>query len=327
MAIVDQGRVIAQGTPRELKQRSAGTTRIELRLARPEPDDGAGATGRRRGLPACPTAAYMLHSTRVPQTIVSLVKYLEAQGNELSSLEIAAPSLEDVFLELTGTEAARLKNAWTLTKVRMRLALRNRAFIFFSLVFPLIFLFLFLGLFARSNVAAVPYMLASVLALTVMGSFWGLSVQLVTFREQGILRRFRLTPVGAGAMLASSILSNYILTLPTVVIEFVAGALDVSHAGLGQPVGRVSAGDAGHRDVRRAGPDHRQRDEHHAGDADHQPDPVVGLSVPFRRHAAAADAAGVDPGLCAVPAGHLSGDGPRARDGRAAWALRRSAPN
>jgi len=102
----------------------------------------------------------------------------------------------------------------------MRLALRNRAFIFFSLVFPLIFLFLFLGLFARSNVSAVPYMLASVLAITVMGSFWGLSVQLVTFREQGILRRFRVAPVGPGALLASSILSNYILTLPTVAIEF-----------------------------------------------------------------------------------------------------------
>ena len=113
-----------------------------------------------------------------------------------------------------------MRNAWTLTKVRMRLALRNRAFIFFSLIFPLIFLFLFLGLFARSNLAAVPYMLASVLALTVMGSFWGLSMQLVTFREQGILRRFRLAPVSAAAMLASSIISNYILTLPTVAIEF-----------------------------------------------------------------------------------------------------------
>ena len=71
-----------------------------------------------------------------------------------------------------------------------------------------------------------------------MGSFWGLSVQLVTFREQGILRRFRLTPVGAGAMLASSILSNYIMTLPTVVIEFVAGTLALSHAGLGKSAGR-----------------------------------------------------------------------------------------
>jgi ABC-2 type transport system permease protein len=113
-----------------------------------------------------------------------------------------------------------LRNAWTLTKLRMRLALRNRAFIFFSMIFPLALLFLFLGLGARGNAARVPYLLASVLALTVMGSFWGLSVQLVTFREQGILRRFRLAPVSAGAMLASSIFSNYLMTLPTVVLEF-----------------------------------------------------------------------------------------------------------
>ncbi len=35
VAIVDHGRVIALGTPRELKHSSAGTTRIEVRLARP----------------------------------------------------------------------------------------------------------------------------------------------------------------------------------------------------------------------------------------------------------------------------------------------------
>jgi ABC-2 type transport system ATP-binding protein len=101
VAIVDQGRVIAQGTPRELKERSAGTTRIELRLARPESDS---ALKQLEGVADCRATdgVYVVHSTRVPQTIVSLVKYLEANGNELSSLDIAAPSLEDVFLELTG---------------------------------------------------------------------------------------------------------------------------------------------------------------------------------------------------------------------------------
>jgi ABC-type multidrug transport system permease subunit len=63
------------------------------------------------------------------------------------------------------------------------------------------------------------YVLGALLTTTVMGSFWGLSVQLVTFREQGILRRFRLAPVGAGPMLASSILSNYAMALPTLVFE------------------------------------------------------------------------------------------------------------
>jgi len=102
----------------------------------------------------------------------------------------------------------------------MLLALRNRAFLFFSLVMPLAFLFLYLGIFGRGNPAEATYLMGPVLGLTVIGSFWGLSVQLVMFRVQGILRRFRLAPVGPGAMLASSILSNYILTLPTVILEF-----------------------------------------------------------------------------------------------------------
>jgi ABC-2 type transport system permease protein len=115
-----------------------------------------------------------------------------------------------------------LGNIWTLTKMRMRLALRNRAFFFFSFAMPLIFLFGAITFFGKGGSGnTVGYVLGAILTLTVMGSFWGLSVQLVTFREQGILRRFRIAPVGAAAMLASSILSNYFLTLPIVVIEIV----------------------------------------------------------------------------------------------------------
>jgi hypothetical protein len=115
-----------------------------------------------------------------------------------------------------GTSA--LKHTWTLTKIRIVLAMRNRAFFFFSLFMPLIFLggaVVFIG----NRRQWVGYVLGAILTTTVMGSFWGLSVQLVTFREQGILRRFRLPPVGAGPMLASSILSNYFMALPVVVFE------------------------------------------------------------------------------------------------------------
>jgi ABC-2 type transport system permease protein len=126
-----------------------------------------------------------------------------------------------------------LSHTWALTASRIRLAVRNRAFLFFSLIMPIAFLFIYAGIFGRGNRQAVPYLLSEVLALTVMGSFWGLSVQLVTFREQGILRRFRVTPVGASAMLASSLLSNYFLTLPTVVIEFFLSRWVFHMAGLG----------------------------------------------------------------------------------------------
>jgi hypothetical protein len=109
-----------------------------------------------------------------------------------------------------------LSSTWTLTKIRVRLALRNRAYFFFSLAMPMIFLFGAVALIGRGHTEWVGYILGAILTTTVMGSFWGLSVQLVTFREQGILRRFRLAPLGAGPMLASSILANYFLVLPIV---------------------------------------------------------------------------------------------------------------
>jgi ABC-2 type transport system ATP-binding protein len=101
VAIVDHGRVIAMGTPRELKQSSANTTRVEVRLAKPASD------GRLKTLDGVADArevdgGYVLHCQRTAPAIVSLVKHLEAEGNELVSLEIATPSLEDVFIELTG---------------------------------------------------------------------------------------------------------------------------------------------------------------------------------------------------------------------------------
>ena len=101
VAIVDHGRVIAHGTPRELKQHSAGQTRIEVRLARPLTD---GILGRLEGVADCREfeGTYVLHSVRPPQTIVALVKQLETENNELQSLEMFSPSLEDVFIELTG---------------------------------------------------------------------------------------------------------------------------------------------------------------------------------------------------------------------------------
>src|ERR1700740_2833169 len=118
--------------------------------------------------------------------------------------------------------ANSLVNTWTLTKIRMRLAMRNRTFLFFSLIMPLGFLFFFVLVLAKGQAGWIAYTLGAVLTLTVMGSFWGLSVQLVMFREAGILRRFRLAPLGAGPMLASSILANYLLVVPSVVIEILA---------------------------------------------------------------------------------------------------------
>ena len=101
VAIVDHGKIIKTGTPRELKQSSAGTTRIEVRLAK------AASEADLRALEGVADFrmfgdVYVLYASRAPQAIVSLVKHLEAENNELQSMEMYSPSLEDVFIELTG---------------------------------------------------------------------------------------------------------------------------------------------------------------------------------------------------------------------------------
>jgi ABC-2 type transport system permease protein len=126
-----------------------------------------------------------------------------------------------------------LKHIGTLTASRMILAMRNKVFLFFSLILPLAFFFLYAGVFGKGDPHAVAYLMGPVIALTVMGSFWGLSASLVMYREQGILRRYRLAPITASDMLASSVAANYILTVPTVVVEIVLARLlfHVTHLG------------------------------------------------------------------------------------------------
>ncbi len=114
-----------------------------------------------------------------------------------------------------------MRNFATLTRMRIQLTLRNKMFLFFSVIMPFGFFFLYAGVFAKGQPGGVRYFLGPVIALAVMGSFWGLSAALVTFREQGILRRFHVTPVTASDLLASSIVANYVLVFPTVICQFV----------------------------------------------------------------------------------------------------------
>jgi ABC-type multidrug transport system permease subunit len=112
-----------------------------------------------------------------------------------------------------------LTNFITLTRMRVQLAFRNRMFFFFVLIMPLAFFFLYAAVFAKSVPRTVGFYLGPVLSFNVMGSFWGLSATLVMFREQGILRRFHVAPVSASDLLASSVVANYVMTLPILIVE------------------------------------------------------------------------------------------------------------
>jgi ABC-type multidrug transport system permease subunit len=133
-----------------------------------------------------------------------------------------------------------LRNFASLTRMRIKLAMRNKMFFFFSVIFPLGMFFVYSGIFAKGHPRDVSFFLGPVVALNVMGSFWGLSAMLVMFREQGILRRFHITPVTATDMLASSILANYVLTIPTVAIELLFARLIFHVNTFGDPLSLVA---------------------------------------------------------------------------------------
>src|SRR5215468_9665422 len=101
VAIIDHGRVIATGTPRELIARSSGQSRIELRTA--EPVELAAL----RLIPFIESVtesggAYALRSSDAPRALIELVKWMETGRHELVDLHITRPTLEDTFIELTG---------------------------------------------------------------------------------------------------------------------------------------------------------------------------------------------------------------------------------
>jgi ABC-2 type transport system ATP-binding protein len=103
VAIIDAGLIIAIGTPRELQEKSANQSAIEITLVMPW-DGGA--------LPDWPDAVHTalsvdkkritVNSPRPARTLVEMVKWIDAQSLELEDIRLNRPTLEDVFIELTG---------------------------------------------------------------------------------------------------------------------------------------------------------------------------------------------------------------------------------
>src|ERR1700676_4493091 len=85
-----------------------------------------------------------------------------------------------------------LVNAIRLAVMTIRLVTRMKVALFFTFVFPCIWLFVYAGIFSRGNPSAVSFNFGPVLTLNIMGAgFWGLGLQSVMQRERGSLRRYR----------------------------------------------------------------------------------------------------------------------------------------
>jgi ABC-2 type transport system ATP-binding protein len=103
VAIIDEGRIVAMGTPEEIRSRTLGHARVEVRCAQPVPAvalpawpevDATHVSDDRRSI--------TVTTTKAARTVVDLVRWIDQHGIELSDVQLKRPSLEDVFIELTG---------------------------------------------------------------------------------------------------------------------------------------------------------------------------------------------------------------------------------
>ncbi|WP_448059989.1 ATP-binding cassette domain-containing protein [Cellulomonas hominis] len=102
--VIDHGTIVAEGTPEELKQRVSGDAIV---LTATRTDDVARIAAVAGALPAAGTPGVdgTVVEVRVPAgrtQLAGLLRTLDAEQLDLSGVELRRPTLDDVFLTLTG---------------------------------------------------------------------------------------------------------------------------------------------------------------------------------------------------------------------------------
>ena len=139
-----------------------------------------------------------------------------AEGRELENLSVRRPTLEEIYLALTGDkEPARDALFAHQLRGEQRLYWRSRELAFFTFLFPLL-IFVLLGsvygddmIKKEHGVKASAYLLAGILGYGVVSTaFAGLAIVLALRRESGVLKRVRGTPLPPATYLGAVIAST-----------------------------------------------------------------------------------------------------------------------
>src|SRR5579864_6250399 len=103
VAIMDEGKIVAMGSPRELQQKSREQSRIQIVTAQPlqlsQLPEWPDAVQSRLDGGGC---SLTVDSTRPARTLFEMMRWLDQQGIQLEDVHLKRPTLEDVFVELTG---------------------------------------------------------------------------------------------------------------------------------------------------------------------------------------------------------------------------------
>ena len=125
-----------------------------------------------------------------------------------------------------------MRSLWKLTLVEAKLYLREPMAAFFTLVFPLMMLFLFGSIYGneptdffggRGSVdVSVPAYMAMIIGTVGLLS---IAITTATYRETGVLRRYRATPLRPAVILTAQVVVNFVMTLLGALLLVVAARL------------------------------------------------------------------------------------------------------
>jgi ABC-2 type transport system ATP-binding protein len=102
VAIIDQGKIIAIGTPREIQAKTLDQSLIDIRTAQPMPAELPQFEHASKATFNEDRTQLAVYSTRPARTLPELVKWIDQNGLDLEDIRLKHPTLEDVFIELTG---------------------------------------------------------------------------------------------------------------------------------------------------------------------------------------------------------------------------------
>ena len=103
VAIIDEGRIIAMGTPQEIRNKTVGQSIVEIHSEQPMPPERSTKwKGAEKYHFSPDRMRLVVHSAHPARTLVDLIKWLDHNDIELSDVHIKRPSLEDVYIEMTG---------------------------------------------------------------------------------------------------------------------------------------------------------------------------------------------------------------------------------
>jgi ABC-2 type transport system permease protein len=123
-----------------------------------------------------------------------------------------------------------MRGFWKLTWIEAKLFFRIPIMAFFTLAFPLMILFIFGGIYGNApsqmfgGLGSVDVSIPAYTGMIIgTSALLSLTITLANYRERGILRRYRATPVSPSAVLGAQLVVLFVMTLVGMGVLVLAG--------------------------------------------------------------------------------------------------------